>query len=203
MTHEAFELTFDYRCPWARKVHLHVLAGLRAGATWNVRFRPFVLGQSSVDEQGGVDLWDDESKSSDLLLLRAGVAVRDNFAERMNTFHFNAFEARHVGARNTRDVTVVRDIVTASGLDADAVIALAQSPAINDAIKSEHRDAADRLGVFGVPTFVAGDDAVFVRLLNEPKQGDDQPSIAIVDRILDQFFGWPELNEFKHPRVPF
>ena len=197
-----FELTFDYRCPWARKVHLHVLAGLRAGADWNVRFRPFVLGQSSIDEHGGVDLWDDPTKNDDLLLLRAGVAVRDNFADQLNSFHFNAFEARHTGARNTRDVDVVRDVIVTSGLDADAVIALAQSDAVNNAINTEHRDAADRLGVFGVPTFIAGEDAAFVRLLNEPN-GDDSASVVTVQRILDNFFGWPELNEFKHPRVPF
>jgi 2-hydroxychromene-2-carboxylate isomerase len=202
MTSPPFELTFDYRCPWARKVHLHVLAGLRAGAGWYVRFRPFVLGQSSIDEQGGVDLWDDPTKNDDLLLLRVGVAVRDNFAERLNTFHLNAFEARHTGARNTRDVQVVRDVIATSDLDPDTVLSLAQSDAVNDTIRSEHRDAADRLGVFGVPTFIAGEDAAFVRLLNEPND-DDNASIATVQRILDQFFGWPELNEFKHPRVPF
>ncbi len=38
-------------------------------------------------------------------------------------------------------------------------------------IRTEHEDAVSRLGVFGVPTFIVGDQAVFVRLMARP-EGD-------------------------------
>ena len=37
----SFGLTYDYRCPFARLVHDHVVEGLRDGADWDVTFLPF------------------------------------------------------------------------------------------------------------------------------------------------------------------
>ena len=48
--------------------------------------------------------------------------------------------------------------------------------------------------MFGVPTFVVGDRAVFVRLMDR-KNPDD------IDRVLD-LLDWTDLNEFKHTSVP-
>ena len=45
-----FALTYDYRCPYGRIVHDHVSTALKAGATWNVKFTPFCLGQAHVEE---------------------------------------------------------------------------------------------------------------------------------------------------------
>jgi hypothetical protein len=45
-----FAVTWDYRCPFARNAHEHVLTGLTAGADWQVTFVPFSLGQVHVEE---------------------------------------------------------------------------------------------------------------------------------------------------------
>jgi len=47
--------------------------------------------------------------------------------------------------------------------------------------------------VFGVPTFIVGERAVFVRLM-------DRKNPADVDRVLD-LLDWTDLNEFKHTSV--
>ncbi len=63
-------------------------------------------------------------------------------------------------------------------------------------------DHGRRFGwVFGVPTFSAGDDAVFVRLMQRP-HGDPDASRATIERLLDLLTDWSELNEFKHTRIP-
>src|SRR3954452_4533349 len=72
----AFAVTFDYRCPFARNAHEHVVAGLRAGAAWDVTFVPFSLGQVHVGE-GEPDVWDHWRDDTGLLALQAGVVVRD------------------------------------------------------------------------------------------------------------------------------
>ena len=54
--------------------------------------------------------------------------------------------------------------------------------------------------VRGVPTFVVGDSAVFVRLLRT-SGGDPKTAIDTINRILDNI-DWPVLNEFKHTSVP-
>ena len=57
----SFAVTWDYRCPFARNFHEHVLTGLEAGADWDVRFVPFSLDQVHVAE-GDPDVWDDPSR---------------------------------------------------------------------------------------------------------------------------------------------
>jgi hypothetical protein len=54
--------------------------------------------------------------------------------------------------------------------------------------------------VFGVPTFLTEDNAVFVRLMNRPA-GDGALATATIERLLDLTAGWPELNEFKHTSI--
>ena len=47
-----FAVTWDYRCPFARNAHEHVVLGLAAGAPWDVTFLPFSLDQVHVEEGG-------------------------------------------------------------------------------------------------------------------------------------------------------
>ena len=54
--------------------------------------------------------------------------------------------------------------------------------------------------MFGVPTFIVGDDAVFVRLMTRP-EGDSVLARATIDRVLDLIGDHPEVNEFKHTRL--
>ena len=57
-----------------------------------------------------------------------------------------------------------------------------------------------RLDVFGVPTFIVGGDAVFVRLMARP-EGDADLARTTIDRVLGLITDHPELNEFKHTRI--
>ena len=74
-----FAVTWDYRCPFARNAHEHVLDALADGADWDVTFLPFSLGQVHVEE-GQPDVWDNPDADSGLLALQMGVAVRDTHA---------------------------------------------------------------------------------------------------------------------------
>jgi hypothetical protein len=58
----------------------------------------------------------------------------------------------------------------------------------------------ERYEAFGVPTFVVGPDATFVRYMNPPTD-DAQASIKIIDSLVTLMVEQPELNEFKHTRV--
>ena len=190
-----FAVTFDYRCPFACIANDHVVCGLEAGADWNVTFSPFSLGQVHVEE-GDPDIWERPEDDSGLLALQAGVVMRDQHPERFLDAHMALFDARHVDGRHLRDEEVVRDVLTGAGVDADAVMAEIATGAPLETIRKEHEAAAAGHDVWGVPTFVVGERAAFVRLTERPG-GDADVAIATVDRILD-LFGWPALNEFKH-----
>jgi hypothetical protein len=51
-----------------------------------------------------------------------------------------------------------------------------------------------------VPTFVANDQAVFIRLMHRP-DGDAAVAISTIERVVDLVAGWPDLNEFKHTSI--
>ena len=115
-----FGLTFDYRCPFARLVHDHVVEGLRAGADWDVTFLPFCLGQAHVEE-GDIDVWDRPDSDSGLLALQLAISVRDNQPHAFLDVHQSMFNHRHTGGGSLNDHKILTKILTDAGADANAV----------------------------------------------------------------------------------
>lgn len=191
-----FAATWDYRCPFARNAHEHVIEGLRAGADWDVRFVPFSLGQAHVAE-GEPDVWVNPESDTGLLALRAGVVVRDRFPDRFLDVHEALFALRHDHGRHLEDEAEIRRVLTEHDVDADAVFAEIATGTPLDTVRDEHTTAADDHDVWGVPTFISGDNAVFVRLMDRP-QGNGELAIRTIERVVDLLHGFPELNEFKH-----
>jgi hypothetical protein len=191
-----FAVTWDYRCPFARNAHEHIIEGLRGGADWNVTFVPFSLGQVHV-EQGEPDVWDRPESDSGLLALQAAVVVRDRFPDRFLDVHEALFALRHDEGRHLEDEAEIRKVLADRGVDVEAVFAEIESGAALTTVRDEHTGAATDSEVWGVPTFVNGDKAVFVRLMDRP-QGDGELARRTIDRVVDLLVGFPELNEFKH-----
>jgi hypothetical protein len=195
----AFSITYDYRCPFARIAHLHVLEALESGAEWDVSFLPFSLRQMHI-EVGEPSVWDQPELDSALTVLQASTVVRDRFPERFNTLHRRLFDLRHVDARDLRDDSVIAAALTECDIDADAVFDELATGTPLEVVRNDHEGAVERHQVWGVPTFLVGDEAVFVRLM-EPPEGDATLARRTIERILDMVGGWPQLNEFKHTRI--
>ncbi len=196
---DSFGVTYDYRCPFARNAHEHVVAGLRAGAPWDVEFLPFSLSQAHVEE-GAPDIWDGHSKDSHLLGTEAGLVVRDRYPDQFLAVHVALFAARHDEGRDLREEAVVRDILTANGVNADDVMSEVAEQWPRNAFRKSHEAAVADHHVFGVPTFIVGDKAVFVRIMTRPGE-DGALARRTIDHILDEITGYPEINEFKHTTI--
>jgi len=192
-----FALTWDYRCPFARNAHEAVVNGLRDGRDWDVRFWPFSLDQIHVEE-GQTPVWerslDEEHGMGGVRALLWGIAVRDAFPEKFLDFHLAAFRARHDEGRKISDESVLRGVAEAVGLDADAVAEEVASGRPLKALETEHTEAVDRHAVFGVPTIVEGDEAVFVRIMERGNVDDFAQALDLV--------GSTRLNEFKRTKIP-
>ena len=195
----AFGLTFDYRCPFARLVHDHVVEGLRDGADWDVTFLPFCLGQAHV-EDGMPDVWDTPDGDSGLFALQTSISVRDKQPSAFLDVHQALFDHRHVGGGSLRDRQVLAGILAANGADPAAAFADVDSGRTLDVVREEHEKYVRSHSVWGTPTFVVRDSAVFVRLLDHAR-GDRELGRRTIDRILDDI-DWPILNEFKHTSIP-
>ena len=195
-----FGLTWDYRCPFARNMAEHVITGLEHGADWRVTWVPFSLTQVHVAE-GELDAWDDPAKASTLHVMEAAIVVRDRFPDQFLAVHRALFAARHDQGLDLRLPEVVDAVLGEHGVDPTAVAKEVDAGWPRAEFRKAHTDAAESKRVFGVPTFLVGSSAVFVRVMDRP--GDDGGlARRTVDRVLDAINGWPQLNEFKHTSIP-
>jgi predicted DsbA family dithiol-disulfide isomerase len=188
-------VTFDYRCPFARNGHEAVIAAVRAGTDVRYRFVPFSLDQVHAAD-GEPPVWEraPDGWGTGTLALLYGIAVRDAFPDRFFDAHLALFAQRHDHGKKLGHRAVVEEAIASAGLDVDAVAAEVDSGRPLHALATEHDAMVGRYGVFGVPTYVEGDDAVFVRFMERGRVDD-------LERVLE-LLPWSRLNEFKRTRIP-
>lgn len=191
----AFAITWDYRCPFARNAHEAVVAALKDGADWSVRFSAFSLDQVHVEE-GEPPVWErpPDARGSGVLPLTWGIAVRDAFPDRFLDFHVATFAARFDDGRKTGKEEVLADVATAVELDPDLVAKEVEAGWPLETLAEEHASVVASHAVFGVPTVIDGDDAAFFRMMERGRADD-------LERVLD-LMEWTRLNEFKRTRIP-
>jgi hypothetical protein len=196
----SFTINFDYRCPFARNANEHVVAALDAGADFDVQFLTFSLSEVHREENDP-SVFDDLSKRPELLAVAAGIVVRDRDPEHFRAAHVSLFAARHDDSGDLRDEAVVFNALTRVGVDAGQVEKELADGWPYEVFRTEHNDSVAAHQVFGVPTFIANDQAVFVRLMHRPA-GDGKEAEETIRRVVDLTGGWPDLNEFKHTSIP-
>jgi hypothetical protein len=198
MTSLRFALTYDYLCPFARNANEHVVAGLRAGAPWEVTFIPFSLTQAKAAESGEIR-WDPSQvlRRSGGLALSVAEVVRVRHPERFLDVHLALFALRHDRGEDLRDPSRIAEALGRAGVEPALVDAAADGV---DLLRRGHEDMVAR-EVWGVPTFVGARRAVFVRLLD--RAGDD-PTISVsrMSDIVRLLESEPMLHEFKQVDLP-
>jgi len=178
-----FAVTWDYRCPFARNAHEHLAAGLLDGAPWEDDFLPFALNPD----------WD---APDNLLALMAGVVVRDRRPEQFLRAHLALFAARHDHGADLRKEDVIAAALQSVGVPADDVVSEIRTGRPLQVVRKAHEEEASTRGVFGVPTFILGTRAVFVRIMTRP-EGDVARARKTIEMVVDLIGNHPELNEFK------
>ena len=171
---------YDYACPWAYMGSCRVEAYF-ADLGAEVDFRPIHLGTAREPTAGqgpasgerksrwfasDIQAWSeltganvnlaarDLIKRSTRLALKAAMVAKDE--GRFREYHYPAYRARWVEARDLSERDVVRGLLAAAGLDAEAALARAESPELEGRLEGETQEAMG-LGVFGVPTVFVGE----------------------------------------------
>jgi len=191
-----FTITYDYLCPFARIANETLIEAIRSGHPFEPTFSPFSLHQNSLAPDA-TPVWDrpvDRHLGSGVLALLWSVAVRDGLPRRFADLHLALFSGRHDAGVDLSDPVVLEEIAASVDVDADEVRALIATGAPMEALRLEQTHMVERHGVFGVPTFIAGDEAVFVRFMERHRIDD-------LERVIDMIT-WTNVNEFKRTRVP-
>jgi 2-hydroxychromene-2-carboxylate isomerase len=180
----ALDFWFDFASTYSYPAAMRI-APLAAAAGVKVRFRPFLLGPI-FKAQGwstspfnlypakGRHMWRDlERLSADLALpfrrpdpfpqsslLAARVALVGLDAGWGEDFCLAVFRAQFGDGRRIDDATTMDELLGQLKVDAASALAAAQSDAIKAGLRAQ-TEAAQRLGVFGAPSFTCADGELF------------------------------------------
>ncbi len=92
-----------------------------------------------------------------ITLMRIDVGMLDAGHAQLQAYRDAVFRAIWVDKRNMNDADTVAEVLTAAGLDAPKLLAIAADPQVKEALKTRTQQAVER-GVFGAPTFFVGDE---------------------------------------------
>ncbi|HEY5104711.1 MAG TPA: DsbA family protein [Acidimicrobiales bacterium] len=196
----SFQLSYDYRCPFAKNIHLHVVAALNAGADFDVTFVPWTMSQG-YKASGAPDVWDDPARDEEMLALAVSTSIRDLQPEHFLAAHEALFRARH--ERGVRLVTQneIEGVLQSTDVNLELVFDDVASRRPHKVI-GESFTEFERYEAFGVPTFIVGEDATFVRYMETPTE-NAQESVTLITSLVNLMSTQSALNEFKHTRVPY
>ena len=195
----SFLLSYDYRCPFAKNMHLHLIAAQRAGANYDVTFVPWTMSQGHKPE-GAPDVWADEKQDKVNLALTVSISIRDQQPALFLDAHEALFRARHERGLRLNDIDQLSEILSPLGVDMAAV-------RDDLATRRPHQVLGESFALmatyeaFGVPTFVVNHDATFVRYMKPPTD-DPAASRTVIDTLLTLMEHNVDINEFKHTKVP-
>src|SRR5262249_42053608 len=127
--------------------------------------------------------------------------VRDHLPDTFLAVHKALFVARHDEGRDLRERDVLDAVLAEQGADAATVWKAVDEGSALETFRKEHERSVTDHSVFGVPTFITGDQAAFIRVMSRPR-GDGVFAIETIERVVDVTANWADLNELKHTTIP-
>lgn len=184
------QVFFDYTCPFAHKAH-HWLEG--AGVACDADWRVFSLLEHNY-RGDGPPVWELEERQDDIsLLIFAGHKLVERERGDLDTYRRIMIETWHETDERL-DLEAILCIVDKAGVEATG-------NAIRDVFPDamEDHEEARRLGIFGSPTLVFGQDRLaFVKLAEAPTGEAAQSLLDEVEVLADR----PEILEIQRPQRP-
>ena len=192
------EVFYDYNCPFVYRAAT-MLAAARGERDLRITWRYFSLTQVNSREEGWT-VWGANGTEPvrGRLAFKAAEAARRQ--RRFDDIHSALLSARHRDRLDLDDMQVIERIAYETGLDLERFQQDVGDPGILDALARDHREAVERHGVFGTPTFVFSDGgSAYVRLADAPEAAD---AVRIFDTLVAVAAREPRILEIKRPVKP-
>lgn len=197
---KTLKVWIDFLCPWARIGALWLHNVQEAGAVeFEVEWKTFSLENVNLtEEQSADELWSTATERRGLLPAAAAQYVQTEAPESLQAFQRAMFDGRHLEKEKIGRPEVTAKILSAVGLDGDAITTeLTSNPKWLEAARADHDEAAEQK-IFGVPTFVfPGSAPAFVRLL-EITEGER--AVEIYEKVRAGATE-PLIHELKRPSL--
>lgn len=181
---------FDYTCPFAYKAHRWLE---EAGVATDFDWRIFSLLERNY-RGDGPPVWELDERQDDIsLLIFAGHELVERDGGDPDLYRRRMFETWHETDEHL-DVRGILRIAKEAGVDGgeDDI-----REVFHDAL-ADHEEAR-RLGIFGSPTLVFGEDRVAFVKLTEPPTGEDATSLFAQ---IEGLAGRSEILEVQRPQRP-
>lgn len=195
---QTLKVWVDFLCPWAR-IGAHWIRNVEATGKLDLEleFKSFSLENINLPEDASADeLWATATERRGLFPAAATKWVQTQAPESLATYQRLMFDARHVDKEKIGQPAVTAQILSAAGLDGDAIVKdITDDSKWLEAARADH-DEANELKIFGVPTFVfPGSPPAFIRLM-EITEGDRAVDIY---NDVKAAAGNPTIHEIKRP----
>jgi predicted DsbA family dithiol-disulfide isomerase len=193
----AFDLYFDYQCPYVYRASVLIDAvGRSAERSLEVRWRYFSLTQVNSKDDGWT-VWGAPASEPVKGRLAFAAAEAARRQDRFHEFHRALLDARHRERLDIDELSVIEEVAASTGLDLERLRGDLEDPAILKTLASDHLHAIEAYGVFGTPTFVfAGGASAYVRLADVVKGNHAQD---VFDRLVAVAAAEPRILEIKRP----
>lgn len=194
------DVYFDYTCPWAwgGQVWLYQVQD-ELGDGLRINWRYFPLQQVNAKD-ADFKIWEqpNDGTNASLRSYQAAQAARKQGDDAYRKLHAALFLKRHEEGRNLGQQAVLEAAATEAGLDLDAFRKDLQSDEVFAVVKEDFTHGKGKLGVFGTPTIVFGNDQgayLKVNFRDLPKD-----PVAFWNEFVAIVRDRPEAIEIKRPQ---
>jgi len=194
------EVFYDYLCPFVYRASVMLQNVIESGERkLRIGWRYFSLSQVNSKDEGWT-VWDAAAadRVRGRMAFKAAEAARRQ--GRFEAMHMPLLRARHRDRLDIDQVEVVERVAVEAGLDLERFRQDVAAADILEPLARDHREAIEKHGDFGTPTFVfSGGSSAYVRLAEAP--GADEAT-RVFDVLLSVAADEPRILEIKRPVKP-
>lgn len=191
------EFFFDPICPWAYQTSVWIRR-VRDARQLDITWRFFSLEEINRPD-GKRHPWE-RPLAYGWTPMRVAAWLRRFDNELCGDWYEACGKALHVDGRRFYDETIARELLASIGAPADAWDQALADPTTHDDVRTDHVEAVDRYGGFGVPIIVfPSGRAVFGPVVVPAPDGDDALALWDLTEAYSRING---LYEIKTPKTP-